>query len=251
MIDLTATLMPEGMAEATFAILLATSFAGSLITVAFGIGGGALLLAVMATLVPPAALIPTHGVIQIGSNIGRAAVTLRHIYWPALPACAAGSAIGAAIGGSVVVNLPPAWVQIGVDGFVMWSVLGKPPGAVRDWPFSVGVISSFLTMFFGATGLFVATFTKSQALPRHAHVATHAALMTVQHGVKSLAFAVLGFSFASWAGFIVAMIAAGFLGTLFGKVLLNRMDDRRFKLALNVMLILLSMRLIYGGISDL
>ncbi len=32
-----------------------------------------MLLAVMATLVPPAALIPTHGVIQIGSNLGRAA----------------------------------------------------------------------------------------------------------------------------------------------------------------------------------
>lgn len=39
--------------------MLATSFAGSFIAVAFGIGGGALTLAVMATLVPPAALIPT------------------------------------------------------------------------------------------------------------------------------------------------------------------------------------------------
>ena len=70
MIDLAASFMPEGMSAVTFAALLGTSFAGSLITVAFGIGGGAMLLAVMATLVPPAALIPTHGVIQIGSNLG-------------------------------------------------------------------------------------------------------------------------------------------------------------------------------------
>lgn len=251
MIDLTATLLPAGMSELTFAILMATSFAGSLITVAFGIGGGAILLAVMASLVPPAALIPTHGVIQIGSNLGRAIVTFRHIFWPALPAFTLGSAVGAAIGGTFAVNLPPAWVQIGVGSFVLWTVIGKPPKGVRDWPFTVGIISSFLTMFFGATGTFVATFTKSQALPRHSHVATHAALMTVQHGVKSLAFAVLGFAFWAWAGFIIAMIAAGFLGTLVGRLVLNRMDDRRFRLALDTILILLSLRLIYGGASEL
>lgn len=72
--------LPDGMSQGVFAALLATSFVGSFITVAFGIGGGALLLAVMATLVPPAALIPTHGVVQIGSNLGRAAVTFRHIF---------------------------------------------------------------------------------------------------------------------------------------------------------------------------
>jgi hypothetical protein len=43
--------------------------------VAFGIGGGAALLAVMASLVPPAALIPVHGVVQVGSNLGRALTT--------------------------------------------------------------------------------------------------------------------------------------------------------------------------------
>ncbi len=251
MIDLATSLMPEGMSQLTFATLLATSFAGSLITVAFGIGGGAMLLAVMASLVPAAALIPTHGVIQIGSNVGRAMVTFRHIFWKALPAFAAGSVLGAVIGGSISVSLPPAWVQIGVGGFIIWTVLGRPPKGVRDWPFTVGAISSFLTMFFGATGPFVATFTKSQALPRHDHVATHAALMTIQHGVKSLTFAALGFAFATWAGFIIAMIAAGFLGTLGGKLVLNRMDDRRFKLALDVMLVLLSLRLIYGGVRAL
>ncbi len=142
--------LPDGMSQGVFAALLATSFVGSFITVAFGIGGGALLLAVMATLVPPAALIPTHGVVQIGSNLGRAAVTFRHIFWPALPAFTLGSAIGAGIGGSLAVSLPPAWVQIGVGSFVIWSVLGRPPKGVRDWPLTVGAISSFLTMFFGA-----------------------------------------------------------------------------------------------------
>lgn len=243
--------LPDGMTETVFAILIGTSFISSLITVAFGIGGGGILLAVMATLVPPAALIPTHGVIQVGSNLGRAIIVFRHIFWPALPAFAAGSVIGATLGGSIVVNLPPAWVQIGVGSFVIWSVLARPPDGLRNWPLLVGGISSFLTMFFGATGLFVATFTKSHNLARHAHVATHAALMTVQHGIKSVVFGLLGFAFAHWWAFIVAMTIAGLLGTLIGKTLLNRIDDRRFRLALDAVLILLSVRLIYAGITEL
>ena len=243
--------LPEGMTETVFAILIAASFVASFITVAFGIGGGGILLAVMASLVPPAALIPTHGVIQIGSNLGRALLTFGHIFWPALPAFAVGSAIGAAAGGAIVINLPPAWVQIGVGVFVIWTVVARPPEGLRDWPVLVGAVSSFLTMFFGATGLFVAAFTKAQNLPRHAHVATHAALMTVQHGVKTLAFGLLGFAFAPWWAFVAAMIVAGFAGTMAGKLLLNRIDDHRFRLALDAILILLSVRLIWGGVSDL
>lgn len=244
-------ILPQGMTPPVLWLLLAVSFASSFITVAFGIGGGGVLLAAMATLVPPAALIPTHGVIQIGSNLGRVLLTFRHIFWTAIPAFAFGSVIGAAIGGSVAVNLPSEWVQIGVGGFVIWSVLGRPPRGVRDWPLTIGVISSFLTMFFGASGLFVATFTKAQHLPRHAHVATHAALMTVQHAIKTLAFGLLGFAFADWLGFLALMIASGFAGTVAGRMLLNRIDDRRFKLALDVILVLLSLRLIYAGLRGL
>ena len=184
-------------------------------------------------------------------QLHRAALMLRHVYWPALPAFAGGSLLGVALGGMVAVNLPPAWVQIGVGAFIAWSVLAKAPQGVRNWPFAVGLVSSFLTMFFGATGPFVATFTKSQALPRHAHVATHAALMVVQHAVKIVAFGLLGFAFAEWGAFCAAMIAAGFLGTLTGRSLLNRMDDRRFKLALDAVLILLAIRLVWSGLGDL
>ena len=50
---------------------------------------------------------------------------------------------------------------------------------------------------------------------------------------------------------VIAIIAAGFLGTLAGKRLLNRLDDRMFRRALDVILVLLSLRLIWGGIRQL
>ncbi|MGR3755721.1 MAG: TSUP family transporter [Tranquillimonas sp.] len=251
MTGLMAALLPPEIGAGVLVLLLAASFLSSFITVAFGIGGGAALLALMATLIPAAALIPVHGVVQTGSNLGRALITFGHVYWAAIPAFVLGSALGAGIGGLLVVGVPPAIVQIGVGGFIIWSVLGRPPRGVRDWPVAVGAISSFLTMFFGATGPFVATYTKSLALGRHAHVATHATLMSVQHGVKTLTFGLLGFAFAGWLPFVAAMIALGFAGTVAGRLLLNRMDDRRFRLALDVVLLLLAVRLVGGGLAQL
>ena len=247
-----AGLMPPPDIGGTVAlVLLAASFAASFITVAFGIGGGAALLAIMASLVPPAALIPVHGVVQTGSNLGRALMTAGHVHWSAVPTFAAGSVIGASVGGVLVIGIPPSMVQIGVGLFIIWSVLATPPRAIRDWPFGIGAASSFLTMFFGATGPFVATFTRSLALGRHAHVATHATLMTVQHGVKTAAFGLLGFAFGPWIGFIAAMTVTGFAGTMTGGLVLNRMGDARFKRALEIVLVLIALRLMVAGIGDL
>ncbi len=209
-----------GLDPLIFAALLATSFLGSFITVSMGIGGGALLLAVMASLVPPAALIPVHGVIQVGSNITRATLLRAHVSWPPVAAFAVGSLLGVALGGFVAIELPPPWVQIGVGAFVIWSVFAKPPKWLSTQAGVIGLISSFLTMFFGATGVFVANFSKSLKLERQAHVATHATLMTLQHMLKVAAFGMLGFAFGPWLVFIACMIAAGFLGTLIGRQVL-------------------------------
>jgi len=154
-----------------------------------------------------------------------------------------------AIGGAVVVELPPQYVQIGIGIFVIYTVLTRAPKWFSRWPVLTGFISSFLTMFFGATGLFVASYTKSHSLPRHTHVATHATLMTVQHGLKVLAFGVLGFAFGPWLAVTTALILVGLLGTFAGKLVLNRISDARFGVALNALLVLISLRLIWNGIS--
>lgn len=243
--------LPESLSQAAFWAILAGSFAASFITAAFGIGGGAVLLAIMATLMPSAALIPVHGVVQLGSNAGRMAMLLGRVHWPALPMFALGSVVGAGAGGLVVVELPPQFVQIGIGLFVIYTVLARPPAWLSRWPLLTGAVSSFLTMFFGATGLFVASFTKSLGLARHGHVATHAALMTVQHGLKVLAFGALGFAFGAWLPVIVALIVAGLLGTLAGGRILNRLSEVHFKGALDVLLVLISLRLICSGVSGL
>lgn len=247
--DWAVMILPPGVDLWAVAALMGISGLASFITIAFGIGGGVLLLAAMALLVPPAALIPVHGVVQFGSNFGRVLFMPRHVDWRALAVFGAGSVIGVAAGGAFAVRLPPGMVQVGVGLFVLWSVAMRAPAWLRRFGFLTGVFSSFLTMFFGATGPFVATFVKSLALDRHGHVATHGAMMSVQHALKALMFAALGFAFGPWLGFCALMIAAGAVGTNLGRFVLKRMTDARFQLALNAVLVVLGLRLIWQGVT--
>lgn len=236
--------------EPTVAVgLIGVSFVASFINVALGIGGGSLLLAIMASLLPSTVLIPVHGVIQFGANMVRMIVLWRHVHWPPVIAFALGSGIGVLFGGALAVELPAAVIQMGVGFFVIYSVLATPPAWLSRNPVLTGGVSSFLTMFFGATGVFVANFTKSLRLERQTHVASHATFMTIQHGLKVLVFGVLGFGFGPWLGFVAAMTFSGFLGTLIGRMVLLRMGDNTFKRALDVVLFLISLRLIWSGLS--
>ena len=249
--DLLTQFLPAALSPTVALILLATSMAGSFITISFGIGGGGLLLAVMATLLPPVALVPVHGVVQFGSNAGRTAMMARHIQWWAMGWFVAGIVTGIVVGAFVVIDIPPAVVQIGVGLFLIWTIFARTPAWMRRWPFVTGTLTSVLSMFFGASGPFVATYVKSLNLGRHQHVGTMAALLSLQHLLKTVAFGVLGFAYAAWAPFIAAMILAGLVGTWIGKTVLNKMTDARFKTALDVILFLIAARLVWAGLTTL
>jgi uncharacterized protein len=244
-------LLPPEIGWPVALALMAASFCTSALTAAFGIGGGAVLLAVLANLLPPSALIPVHGVVQLGSNTGRALMLLPHVARELVLPFLVGSLVGIAAGALVVVELPPAAIQIGVGAFILWSVAATPPAFFRRSAWAAGIGSSFLTMFFGATGPFVAAYVKTQQLGRMVYVATHAACMTAQHLLKVIAFGLLGFAFGEYLGLIAGMVAFGFLGTLAGGRVLMKIDERRFGLALNAILVILAARLIWQGVSTL
>lgn len=234
------------------ATLIAVSAATSFLTAAFGLGGGVIMLAAMASLVPAAALVPVHGVVQIGSNAGRALIRRRDVRLGVLLPFAAGSLIGAAAGGYVAVRLPDWVFQLALGVFVLWSAWGRPPAFRGKAVLTLGgAVSTFLTMFIGATGPFVAAVVKTLELGRFQHVGTLAACMTIQHGLKIAAFALLGFAYAPWLPLAAAMIASGFLGTLVGQRFLARLGDARFHRVLSVILTILALRLIWTGLFAL
>ena len=99
-------LVPESLHLTEFWLLVGISFFTSFLTAAVGIGGGSILLALMAQAMPPAAIIPVHGIVQLGSNVGRAAVLHKSVDRALLGWFVAGSLVGALIGGRIVVTMP-------------------------------------------------------------------------------------------------------------------------------------------------
>lgn len=227
------------------------SFAASFITAAFGIGGGAIMLAMLAVLLPPAALIPVHGLVQLGSNGGRMAILARFVQTSVMWPFAIGAGIGIAMGAALLVDLPEHVILIAVGSFILYTVFLPPPGFLRRSAGLAGGVASLLSMFVGATGPFIAAYLKAQRFEPTAHVATQAGMMTLQHLLKTLAFGLLGFAFSQWAGFITLLIAAGFAGTVAGRQVLARTDAARFRRILDILLTVIALKLIWDGVTGL
>jgi uncharacterized membrane protein YfcA len=100
-------------------------------------------------------------------------------------------------------------------------------------------------MFVGATGPLVSSFLSPKKLGRERMVATLAACMTIQHGLKGVAFGVIGFHFQPWIPIIAVIIASGFLGTLLGRRILKGLPEKLFSRLFRVVLTLLAVRLLY------
>lgn len=251
--DLLALLLPDQLPIWSSLVLILASFFTSALTAAVGLGGGVALLALMANLMPLAALVPVHGLVQLGSNAGRAIVLVRHIAWDLMAWFAAGAVLGALAGGQIAITLPEVWLNIGIGLFLLWTVWGKAP-RYRHTPKPAiavaGFVSTVLSMFFGAAGPIGGAVLSGLDIPRQSFVATQAATALTMHILKIAVFGLLGFAFAPWAGLIAAMIISGFLGTLAGTRLLGHMPEARFRKAFRWVMTLLAINLLWRPIGE-
>ncbi|MEC8945448.1 MAG: sulfite exporter TauE/SafE family protein [Chloroflexota bacterium] len=243
-----------GISEWAFIVLCLASFFTSVISAAFGLGGGAMLISIIASLMPPIAIIPVHAVIQVSSNFSRATMMWRHIKYTWMTSFVLGTIIGATIGGQIVFALPANLLKGIIGLFILYSLWGPSTGvssASRKTFFGVGVVSSFATMFVGGSGPLIAPFVRATTSERRMTVATHAAFMSWQHGVKILTFGFLGFSFAPYISLIVSMILFGIVGTWSGKTILLWMPEQIFRKAFSFVLTVLALRLLYESLADM
>lgn len=246
-------LLPEQLSQGISLLLILAAALTSAVTAALGVGGGVLLLAIMALVVPPAAIIPLHGMVQLGSNANRALMTWRHIDWKLLAAFTPGALLGAWLASLFLVQLPMQTLQLTIAGFILFLCWGPkvPPLALgRLGSFFAAAATTFISMFVGATGPLVAAFVKQQHQgERFRTVANFAASMSVQHLPKAVVFGSAGFVFADWLGLLVLMIAAGALGTWVGLQFLARQSNRNFARLFNILLTLLALRLIWQAVT--
>lgn len=247
-----AGLLPEGLGLAASAFLVVASFFTSALTAAFGVGGGVAMLALLGLFLPVAALIPVHGAVQLGSNTGRAWHQRADIRFDVALPFVAGSLLGAVAGVFLVVQLPDAVLKVALGLFIIAVTWTKIPGIDRLGRAGLAIGSAalaLLTMFVGATGpLLSAFFAQIFHNDRKALVATHAAGMTLQHALKVLVFGLAGFAFWQWLPLIAAMIASGFLGTVYGTRLLGLLSEESFRKWFRAGITLLALEMMAPGL---
>ena len=242
---------PEILSSTAAITLIISSMFTSAITAAFGLGGGVIMLALLVNFLPVAVVIPVHAVVQLGSNTGRTLLMRQHIIWHICGYFCIGAVIGAVIGGQFVVALPEG-VLLGILGlFILYITWGPKPKNLKLGKFGYvlgGVITTFATMFIGATGPLAMALLPRKTMEKQQISGTHGSLLVVQHALKIVIFGCLGFQFGAWVGFLALMVGAGFVGTMFGRRILQSLPQKYFQTGITLILSLMALRMLYSAV---
>lgn len=253
MVSLLSGHLPDSVSLGVALLFIIASFFTSALTASFGIGGGVALMALMGMSLPVASLIPVHGLVQLGSNCGRTWHQRQQVTWTELLPFAFGALLGAVVRATMVAELPDGPMKLSLGIFVLATTWVKIPnfGIIGGTGVALaGLAVAFLSMLFGASGPLLAAFFEKRFPRRNEMVATSAAAMILVHSLKVVVFAYSGFAFASWLGLIAAMIASGFLGTIAGTRVLNKIPETHFRLGFKAILSLLAADLIRQGLHS-
>lgn len=247
-------LLPQALDTTPALLLILASFFTAGLTAAAGVGGGLFMLALMTYALPITALIPVHGMVQLGSNISRSVVQRPHIDWAIARQYFAGSLVASFAAVFLVVQLPEAGLRIFLGLFIIAMVWIRFPKITNASPVIVaagGGATTFLSMFVGVTGPLVAVFLNNLFTEHRKLVATHGITMVIQHALKILVFGIAGFAYLEWIPFVAAMVTSGYLGTRAGTRLMDRIPEQALKLVFRVVLTIAAIDLLRRGLSTL
>lgn len=229
-------------------LLMIVAFFTSTLTAIVGLGGGILLLALMAVILPPIALIPVHGAVQLCSNITRAWFGRTDLQIGLLPPFATGVILGGVFGIPALQSFPATALPLPLGIFILlltWLPQGPATLRLPGKFFTLGLINGFITLFVGATGPLNMPVLLRHGLTGTQAVATMAALMTIVHLVKIAIFGLIGFAFASYLPLIAGMVVAVTAGSWVGTRIRRRTPGDFLRWAIKLLLTVLALRMIW------
>lgn len=227
--------------------LIGAAFFTSMTAAIGGIGGGVMLIAIMPGLLPAAAIIPIHGVVQISSNISRVLLGIRHIEWRLVWHYVVGAGVGIFLGAQWISDIQWDMMPLFLGIFILITTwMPKPSGKAR-FPAKFVVLGAFqtaLSLFVGVSGPLNMPFLLRENLGRDRTVITHGTQMTVMHTLKVILFGVLGFAFGPYLLLMGGMIVAASLGSYAGTKVRGHVPEDMFKKAVKILISVLAVRMI-------
>jgi uncharacterized membrane protein YfcA len=232
-------------------LLLGVAFLVSLWNASVG-PTGAITFATMASVLPPAAVVPVHAVSEAYAAAARWLFFRQHIDWRYVGAFALGALAGFALAWPLleVGGLPDHLLRILLGSFILattWLPLPPLGAGQAGFPALGGGVTSFLTLFVGATAPLVAALIAQRHQDHRLVLGTSAVCMALQHGAKIPIFGLLGFSFAAFGQLLVALCLLTALGSWLGRRVLIAVDQAKVRILFKAVVTLLGIKLILDG----
>ena len=246
-------------------ILISAAFVTSSISAIIGMGGGIILLGIMAIIMPDGYLvIALHGIIQLVSNTTRTYVFRKHIKKGLVKEFSIGAFFGL-MGASFIIiclinifdvssanEIQTDFLKPLIGIFIIWYLFLKNNKTNTDNKtfYFVGGISGISTVFIGATGPLIAPFFLNKGFNKENIIVNKAACQMVSHLGKIPLF-VFFFNVNYFAEYdvLLPLIIAVFIGTNFGKKILGFIPDQIFKKIFKFALTLIAIRLIIDNLQ--
>ena len=250
-------------------VLALAAFATSIISGIIGMGGGILLLATMLSFLSHAETIPAHGAVQLVSNGTRLLVFLRHIDVKTVLRFAAGALPGSIIGGLLLVWLrkdhidtTEPYFKIAIGLYVLITTfrpIAKRPASNESAPPRIstftllGGLAGVLGLTIGAIGPLIAPAFLHAGFVKERMIATKAVCQMIIHLLKVPIFLASGLvDYTKLGQLIVVMSLMVIPGTLIGKKILKRVDERAFVILFKLAMLLAGLKvLMYDGFYKL
>jgi len=246
-------------------ILIISAFITSSISAVIGMGGGIILLGIMAILIPEGYLvIALHGMIQLVSNSTRTYVYREHIKKNLIKEFSVGAFIGLIAASIIIIflinlfNVSSAneiktdFLKPLIGLFILWYLFLKKKREVESSQsfYLVGGISGISTVFIGATGPLIAPFFLNKGFNKENIIVNKAACQMVTHlGKIPLFIFFFNVNYFNEYNILVPLIIAVYLGTNFGKKILGFIPEKLFKKLFKFALTLIAIRLIIDNLQ--
>jgi len=238
-----------GFEPAVYVIVIG-SFLAAVCNAAFGNGGAMIVLAITSTVLPVSAIVPIHSTLLIGSTASRVVVFRQDIQWRIAGPFLVGSLVAVAIASRLYVQLPEQVIAMAISLLMLIAIwlpsVSWRPRIVHPWGV-VGFVHSFLSTLFAYGALLHAVILHA-GLRRREVVATLAAALTGMAIFKISGYAANGFDYHPYLAMISLAIVAAFAGTWIGKLLIDRISEKTFRVAFRVLVTATALRLLYFGL---